>query len=320
MQSLFPEWEKLNQAQQLRASVSALPEDMQPFGQRRAAQMMQESVTEGLPGMSGLDPQYNGAFGEVDRLEAERAQYEEKYQQRLEAFQEYARTHQGQKADADAAIEALEADHQQRMQQYDAQTNKARRAGYQSLYGDLTSIVGTFAGEQSAIYQTMFAASKGFAIADAIVSIQQGVAKALALPFPANLAAGASVAAQAAGIISTIEGTQLNLSGQAHDGIDNVPNTGTWNLERGERVIDRRTNVDLKQYLQRENGGTQQRGTAPVVNFSATINVEGKPGMSEAEAQGQARAIAGQLKPVVREVMIDEFRSGGLLSNVRPPA
>lgn len=39
---------------------------------------------------------------------------------------------------------------------------------------------------------------------------------------------------------------QMQWTGQAHDGIDYVPNTGTWNLETGERVVDKRTNADLK--------------------------------------------------------------------------
>lgn len=78
-----------------------------------------------------------------------------------------------------------------------------------SLFDGLAGIAGTFAGEQSGLYKTLFAASKAFAIADAVIKIQQGIANAAALPFPANLAAMGSVAAATGSIVSTISGTNM---------------------------------------------------------------------------------------------------------------
>ncbi len=77
---------------------------------------------------------------------------------------------------------------------------------YGSLFGSLADITKSFAGEQSGIYKAMFVASKGFAIADAILKIQQGIANASALPYPANIGAMASVAAATGSIISTMQG------------------------------------------------------------------------------------------------------------------
>lgn len=73
-------------------------------------------------------------------------------------------------------------------------------------FGAIADIMKAAAGEQSGIYKAMFAASKAFAIAEAIVKIQQGIASAAALPFPANFGAMAGVASATAGIISTIKG------------------------------------------------------------------------------------------------------------------
>jgi len=81
--------------------------------------------------------------------------------------------------------------------------------GYGSLFGSLSEITKGFAGEQSGAYKAMFAVSKAFAIADSIVKIQQGIASALSLPYPANIAAAASTAAAAAGIVSTIQGANF---------------------------------------------------------------------------------------------------------------
>ncbi|MBS9903248.1 hypothetical protein [Vibrio alginolyticus] len=113
---------------------------------------------------------------------------------------------------------------------------------YSDLFGSMADVAGTFAGEQSGIFKAMFAASKAFSIAESIVKIQQGIANAAALPFPANIGAMATVASTTAGIVSTIKGT--NLQGMAHNGISSVPNEGTWLLDKGERVY---TNDSAKQ-------------------------------------------------------------------------
>lgn len=91
----------------------------------------------------------------------------------------------------------------------EAAANSARLQAGAQLFDGLAGIAGTFAGEQSGIYKAMFAASKAFAIADAVIKIQQGIANAAALPFPANLAAMGTVAAATGSIVSTIGGTQM---------------------------------------------------------------------------------------------------------------
>lgn len=40
------------------------------------------------------------------------------------------------------------------------------------------------------------------------------------------------------------------ISGMTHDGINSIPREGTWLLDKEERVVDVRTNADLKNYLQ----------------------------------------------------------------------
>lgn len=83
-------------------------------------------------------------------------------------------------------------------------------AGAIGIGDSLTQITGDIAGKQSAAYKVMFAATKAFAIADSIIKIQQGIASALALPFPASLAAAAGVATQAASIVSNIKAVSAN--------------------------------------------------------------------------------------------------------------
>ncbi|MGC0152770.1 tape measure protein [Chromobacterium vaccinii] len=138
------------------------------------------------------------------------------------------------------------------------------------LFDGLAGLAANFKGKNSALYKTMFAMSKAFAIADSIIKIQQAVATAAAsAPWPANIGAMASVVSSTAGLVSTISST--NLSGMAHEGIDDVPREGTWLLDRGERVVDRRTNSDLKDFLSRVNG-TTATPAAPAQPVRVVVN------------------------------------------------
>lgn len=80
--------------------------------------------------------------------------------------------------------------------------------GYSQMLGSMAEATKAFGGKQNAVYKALFAASKAFAIAESIIKIQQGIANAAALPFPANLGAMASVVSATASIVSTIQGVQ----------------------------------------------------------------------------------------------------------------
>ncbi|EHU1603745.1 tape measure protein [Acinetobacter baumannii] len=72
------------------------------------------------------------------------------------------------------------------------------------MMGSLTSMFGSMFGEQSKAYKIMFAADKAYAIAAAGIAIQQNIAKAASVGFPANIPLIASAIAQGASIIANI--------------------------------------------------------------------------------------------------------------------
>jgi hypothetical protein len=74
-----------------------------------------------------------------------------------------------------------------------------------SIAGSFQQIAGSF-GKQS---KTMATIAKAAGIVQATISMFTGAAKALELPFPANLAAMASVLATGAGLVANIKGTQV---------------------------------------------------------------------------------------------------------------
>jgi len=95
------------------------------------------------------------------------------------------------------------------IQQLEVDRNSMILTNAQDTFASLAQAAKGFAGEQSGIYKALFITSKAFAIADSIIKIQQGIANAMSLPFPANLAAAASVAAAAASIVSNIQAVQF---------------------------------------------------------------------------------------------------------------
>lgn len=140
------------------------------------------------------------------------------------------------------------------------------RDNAEAISSDLTAITRGLAGEQSAAYRALFAVEKSFAIASSLVNIQSAIAKASnSAPWPASLAAMASVASATAGLVSNIMAV-----GMAHDGIDSIPKTGTWLLEKGERVVTQETSAKLDQTLSQIS--SRMQGQAPQASNIRIVN------------------------------------------------
>ena len=99
--------------------------------------------------------------------------------------------------------------------------------------------------------------------------------------------------------------SSVSLQGMAHDGIDNVPKEGTWLLDKGERVVDSRTNADLKDYLAK--GGGSGGGD---VKISQSITFA--DGGAKVDTQGQ-KEIAQSLNNMMDAWARRESRQGGVL-------
>lgn len=83
----------------------------------------------------------------------------------------------------------------------------------------------------------------------------------------------AIAAAAAAGVFMTAIGSALH--GQAHDGIDSVPETGTWLLQKGERVTTAKTSAKLDATLDRV--ANQSTGGGAIYSPNINIPINGNP-------------------------------------------
>lgn len=150
-----------------------------------------------------------------------------------------------------------------------------------AVWGDMTQMVKDSAGESSSAYKAMFLAQQMFAIGSALVSTHLAATQAMAAPdmvlFGQKIAASSAIMAMGYANVGLIAGQTI--AGMAHDGIDNIPKEGTWLLDKGERVVDSRTNADLKNMIANNNGGGPQ------------ININVPPGYTAEQSRGADGAV-----------------------------
>lgn len=243
---------QLEAIRRLRATVSVGDETGQPAISELDARNARNGI--GLvQDLRGLDSDLGGEF----KHQAELDSIQQLEDERLKIVQDAleARLISEQEA-ADRRV-AIEEDTQRRLGELRAAERSAELQAGQALAEGLADIAKGLVGEQSKVYKALFIASKAFAIADSIVKIQQGIANALSLPFPANLAAVASVAAQAASIISNIQAVTLQF---AEGGLVRGPGTGTSDsiparLSDGEYVVNAKATQKHLGLLEQLNDG-----------------------------------------------------------------
>ena len=143
----------------------------------------------------------------------------------------------------------------------------------------LDSVVGSFVQmgvEYVKQKLLMFAMDKLGIITTSATTAAAGASMAVALAPAAAMMSLATAGTNSVGAMAgmtaahTLSGTQA-LLGQFHDGIDNVPSTGTYLLESGERVVDKRLNKDMSQFLADQNGGGgNTTNNNPTLNFNVS--------------------------------------------------
>lgn len=178
------------------------------------------------------------------------------------------------------------------------------------------------------------------------MSLQAGLnayASTAAIPIigPAAAPAAMATALTVTGPLASAVGMTA-LAGMAHDGIDSVPEDGSWFLQKGERVTTAQTSAKLDAMLSRiDNGlsGAQPRaqigigslesdgngraalvGSSPVapsgptqIVFNAPISVQAQPGMSDQEAARQGQAMSSGLEAQFGKFLDREMGQGGRL-------
>ncbi|MGQ7243709.1 phage tail length tape measure family protein [Salinicola sp. V024] len=265
------------------------------------------------PQFSGLSPEIGGAAGDLQKISEYKSKLEEyfkdetklnesQYDEKLKSVEDYL-TRKNE-------LEALSA---QKTQQIAQASSQAQLSVMSSLASSTADIIATIGDKSSAAYKTMFLISKAAQMAQAIVNTETAATLALAqgggiagIPMATIVRATgyASVAAIGATAISGVVG-------QAHDGIMTVPNSGTWNLEAGERVLPQKTAKTLDNTLSRIDASKSSNSS---IVYSPTINVESGANAGTQQAFEQyMKSDRARFLAMVNQ----EKRNGGALSNYK---
>lgn len=178
------------------------------------------------------------------------------------------------------------------------------------LFDGLAGLAETYGGKQSAMYKTMFALNKATAIGQAIINTEDAATKALTLGFPLGLPAAQMMRALGYASVGVMAGTTI--AGMAHDGIDTIPREGTWLLDKGERVVDSRTNADLKAFLQRVSQPAGQTAAAPEVRVTVINQSNGsQASVEERHSPDGSRDILVLVRNLADQRIADATRPGG---------
>ncbi|MBS3670202.1 hypothetical protein [Vreelandella boliviensis] len=184
----------------------------------------------------------------------------------------------------------------------------AGRAVFEGLARSTVNALGQMAGQWLAYQAVQLAVGKSTQAAGATAlsaNAQAGVFQAginafsstAAIPIvgpamaPAAMAAAIGATQPLAASVSAAA-----LAGMAHDGIDSIPETGTWLLEKGERVTTADTSAKLDATLARvesqmnrpgDSGGSGSGGGAPIINVDARGSTD--PAATERAVQRAVR-------------------------------
>ncbi|WP_423178419.1 MULTISPECIES: phage tail length tape measure family protein [unclassified Stenotrophomonas] len=232
-----------------------------------AAKVIRQVGGSGAADYKGPDALYGGSSGEFAKIDSAQEAERQKFAAQLEALEENRQARFDLEAEWNAQELQLREEHEANLGRLDRARWQVAATEAQSALGSITDVMRTSFGEQSALYKAAFVVQKAAAIAQSVIAIQQGMAMAAANPWPTNLAAIASVAAATAGIVSNIAAV-----GMAHDGIDSVPETGTWLLQKGERVTTAATSAKLDATLDRVSRDSAGGGRGDTNEFNFNVN------------------------------------------------
>jgi len=263
-----------------------------------------EDTSATAPDFAGLDSSVGGVSSEIGKIDEARIELESWYETQLEMLASFRSDRADLNAVWDEQELALTEERDAKLDKINEARSAAQLVAAADLAGSLTNIARQFAGEQSGIYKALFLVEQSISIARSIAAINTAIALAAASgPPPFNFAAIAGVAAATAGLVGNI--AALNVQGQAHDGIDSVPATGTWILEKGERVTTSKTSAKLDRTLEevKARGGGNMQLSITVENHGTNVRAETQ--------QTDEKSAVVRLYPEFRRLMANDIARGG---------
>lgn len=283
---------------------------------RKTMERISKASVQEAPKFGGIDASVGGASGELIRVAEAQKELDKWHSTQLEMQKKLLdekEINEQTYADRVAEINKTNAT---RLEDIQAGYTSASLSMFSDLAGQSAQLLQSIGQEGSLAYKTLFIASKAAAMAQAVINTELAATKAMA---EGGLIMGipAATAIRAVGYASVALIAGQSLAGMAHDGIDRVPETGTWLLQKGERVVTASTSAKLDATLERVQQSRQ-------ANAGGTFNIQnsftGKPDDATLMAIDQRnRQLAASIrKEMAAQVIKPDGDFGRALQSIYP--
>lgn len=283
---------------------------------RETMERISKASVQDAPKFGGIDSSVGGASGELVRVADAQKELEKWYETQLEMQKELLDQKEiNEQTYADRVAEINKTNASQ-LEDIQAGYTSASLAMFSDLAGQSAQLLQGIGQEGSLAYKTLFIASKAAAMAQAVINTELAATKAMA---EGGLIMGipAATAIRAVGYASVALIAGQSLAGMAHDGIDRVPETGTWLLQKGERVVTASTSAKLDATLERVQ---QSRQASAGGTFHIQNSFTGKPDDATLEAidQRNRQLVVSIRKEMAAQVVKPDNDFGRALQSVYP--
>ncbi|MDP5640990.1 hypothetical protein P3792_23655 [Pseudomonas aeruginosa] len=271
VQDLRTDEERLLDTTKERLAVLDAMQGLSDEERNRVASRIASDSFSAPPSFGGADAVVAGPQGELDKIDKAEEELEKWYQTQLDLLNASREAKAELTAQWDEQELKLKQEHEEALAAIERSRQQVTMSANEQFFGNLSGLARTFFGEQSGLYKAAFVAEKSYAIAKTLLNAPKTASDAYAAmagipvigPALGIAAAAAAVTAQLAQVAAV---KNVNLSGQAHDGIMSIPEDGTWNLKKGERVTTAETSAKLDRTLD-DVRANQSSGGAPTINL-----------------------------------------------------
>lgn len=230
---------------------------------RKTMERISKASVQEAPKFGGIDASVGGASGELIRVAEAQKELDKWHSTQLEMQKKLLdekEINEQTYADRVAEINKTNAT---RLEDIQAGYTSASLSMFSDLAGQSAQLLQSIGQEGSLAYKTLFIASKAAAMAQAVINTELAATKAMA---EGGMIMGIPAATEirAVGYASVAMIAGQTLAGMAHDGIDRVPETGTWLLQKGERVVTASTSAKLDATLERVQQSRQASASGAV--------------------------------------------------------
>lgn len=283
---------------------------------RKTMDRISKASVQEAPKFGGIDASVGGASGELIRVAEAQKELDKWHSTQLEMQKKLLdekEINEQTYADRVAEINKMNAT---RLEDIQAGYTSASLSMFSDLAGQSAQLLQSIGQEGSLAYKTLFIASKAAAMAQAVINTELAATKAMA---EGGMIMGipAATAIRAVGYASVAMIAGQTLAGMAHDGIDRVPETGTWLLQKGERVVTASTSAKLDATLERVQ---QSRQASAGGTFHIQNSFTGKPDDATLEAidQRNRQLVVSIRKEMAAQVVKPDNDFGRALQSVYP--